>query len=64
VPASQGLQRHVDHQGRVLQNPLHFVADRAFKADIGMAAEGSEELGHAVHVIGAATLVDSQNVHC
>ena len=57
------MQGHVDHQGRVLQDALHFVADRAFKTDTAMAAEVSEELGHAVHVTGAATLVDGQNVH-
>jgi hypothetical protein len=57
------MQRHFDHEGRVLQNPLHFVADGAFKADTRMAAECSKELGHAVRVIGAAALVDGQNVH-
>jgi hypothetical protein len=46
-----------------VQNPLHFVADGAFEADTLMAAEGPEELRHAVHVVGAATLVDGQNVH-
>jgi hypothetical protein len=57
------MQSHVNHEGRVLEDPLDFVADCAFEADTMVAAEGSEELRHPVHVIGAATLVDSQNVH-
>jgi hypothetical protein len=57
------MQSHVNHEGRVLKNPLHVVADGAFEADTMMAAEGSEELRHPVHVMGAATLVDGQNIH-
>jgi hypothetical protein len=63
VPAAQGSQGGVDRKCSVLQDPLHLVADGAFEADAWIGTKDFKELRNAVLVVGAAALVDGQNVH-